>query len=169
MGYSLLTLAVPAAAWFIPVAAVNVLVVLTLLGIGMAGLWAGMHAIGTSKKLTWKALLSPFDAFGQPVAAQVVSVLFFALGLILILPGLLALQGLRFAMPLVVIHKVPFWEAMKTSWRITRPDWWKWLAFDLLCLFILALGALAGGIGLLVALPVVMGARYASFRAVMGE
>lgn len=167
MGYSLLTLAVPAAAWFIPVAAVNVLVLLTLLGIGMAGMWAGMNALHIPKKLTWKVLFSPFDAFGQPVAAQVVSVLFFALGLILIVPGLLALQGLRFAMPLVVIHEVPFWEAMKTSWRITRPHWWKWLIFDLVCLLILTLGALAGGIGLLVALPLVMGARYASFRAVV--
>jgi uncharacterized membrane protein len=76
----------------------------------------------------------------------------------LILPGIYLCVAYVFAPILPVDKSLGFWEAMETSRRVITRHWWQMFALVLLALPVLVAGSLALGVGIFVAIPLVMGA-----------
>jgi uncharacterized membrane protein len=78
--------------------------------------------------------------------------------LCLILPGIYLLVAYSFAYLAATDKQVGFWEAMELSRKTVTRHWWSVLGLLLLGIPFMILGAVALGVGLLVAMPLVMGA-----------
>jgi hypothetical protein len=76
----------------------------------------------------------------------------------LILPGIYLVVAYAFSAILAVDKGLGFWEAMETSRKVITRNWWHMLGLLLLCIPVLILGCLALGVGIFVAMPVVVGA-----------
>jgi hypothetical protein len=100
------------------------------------------------------------------VLAYVLSSVLVGAGLVLlILPGIYLAVGYMFAVPLVVDKKMEFWTAMEVSRRVVHAHWWTMFSFAIVTALIIIAGALAFGVGLLLAVPTVM----ASLAYVYGD
>jgi hypothetical protein len=99
-----------------------------------------------------------------------------ALGMILcIAPGVYLAVGYLFVLPLIIDKKLDFWPAMEVSRQVVTKHWWSMFLFAIVLVLIICLGALACGLGLIIAIPVVFAAAmyvYEDFfgtRAVAAE
>jgi uncharacterized membrane protein len=98
-------------------------------------------------------------AFMTLVVIGVLVTVFFTVGVIcLILPGIYLIVAYAFAQYLAVDKGMGFWEAMESSRRIITKNWWQMFGLLLLVIPLLILGLLALGVGIFVALPVMVGA-----------
>lgn len=109
-----------------------------------------------------------FDAFSQflpLLLATVVMSILISIGLIaLVLPGLYLALAYAFTILNIVDRKMDFWPAMEASRKAVTAHFWQYLVLSLLFLLICFAGALAFGIGLLVAIPVCLAAQYCFYR-----
>jgi uncharacterized membrane protein len=86
-------------------------------------------------------------------------------GLILfIIPGIIAILALMFSNYLIVDKGLSFVEAMKKSYRITRPHWMQLFLFLIILVVFNVAGALLLFIGLLISVPVSMLAMAHAYR-----
>jgi uncharacterized membrane protein len=76
----------------------------------------------------------------------------------LIIPGIYLGVAYAFAHILAVDKGLEFWTALETSRKVITRNWWPMFGLLLLAIPVYILGALALGVGLLVAIPVVLGA-----------
>jgi len=98
-------------------------------------------------------------AFVALLVAGIVMHLFLTIGFIcLILPGIYLLIAYSFTDILAVDKGLGFWEAMEASRRTITRRWWSVLGLLLLGIPFLILGGLAFGVGVFVAIPLVVGA-----------
>ncbi len=88
--------------------------------------------------------------------------------ILLIIPGVYFLLAYIFAAPLVVDRRLDFWEALELSRRTVNPIWFNMFGFLLLLLLLNLGGAVALGVGLLVTVPVTMGAITAAYADLFG-
>ncbi|WP_052464411.1 DUF975 family protein [Methyloceanibacter caenitepidi] len=88
---------------------------------------------------------------------------------LLIVPGLIAMVLFMFAGFLVVDRGLGPLDALKTSMEMTKGNRWPLFGFAVLTALILALGVLALGLGLLVAVPIVGLATAYAYRALSGR
>jgi hypothetical protein len=103
------------------------------------------------------------------LAGLLVSVLT-ALGFILcILPGIYLAVCYMFVLPLIIDKKLDFWPAMEVSRQVVHHHWWSMFLFVLLLLLIVCAGALACGLGLLIAMPVVFAAAMYVYEDLFGD
>jgi uncharacterized membrane protein len=103
--------------------------------------------------------------FGPLVAIGLVTSLFVTVGIFcLILPGIYLLVAYLFAAFLAVDKGLGFWDAMETSRRVITRNWWRVFGLILLSLPCLILGALALGVGIFVAIPLVLGAYVYAYE-----
>lgn len=85
--------------------------------------------------------------------------IFVSVGLfLLIVPGVYLFVAYVFAPLLAVDRRLGYWDAMETSRRVVTRNWWRVAGLILLILPTVALGALALGVGLFVAIPLATGA-----------
>jgi hypothetical protein len=92
------------------------------------------------------------------VAGLLVSI-FITVGVFcLVLPGLYLAVAYSFTVILAVDKGLGFWEAMETSRKVITRQWWRVLGLMLLAIPFLILGAVALGVGIFVAIPLVLGA-----------
>jgi hypothetical protein len=75
-----------------------------------------------------------------------------------ILPGWYLVIAYSFAIILAVDKRLGFWESMETSRKVVTRQWWRVLGLILLAIPFLILGAIALGVGVFVAIPLVLGA-----------
>ncbi len=87
---------------------------------------------------------------------------------LLVIPGVYLLVGYLFASALVVDRRLDFWEALETSRRTVNPIWFSMFAFVLLLTIINVAGILLLGVGLLVSVPVSIGAMAAAYHGLFG-
>jgi len=92
------------------------------------------------------------------VADLVISVFVTAGIFCLILPGVYLAIAYSFAIILAVDKRLGFWESMETSRKVVTRQWWRVLGLVLLAIPFLILGGIALGVGVFVAIPLVLGA-----------
>jgi uncharacterized membrane protein len=108
-----------------------------------------------------------------PVPLMIATVLVGALtavGFILcILPGVYLVVGYMFVLPLILDKKLDFWPAMEVSRQVVHKQWWSLFLFALVMVLILCAGALLCGIGLIIAVPLVMAALMYVYEDLFGS
>jgi|SRR5208283_1342247 len=98
-------------------------------------------------------------AFIALVAAGLLVTIFVTVGLcLLVIPGIYLAIAYAFTYMLATDKRLPVWDAMETSRRIVTRQWWRVLGLVLLGIPFLILGFAALGVGILVAMPLVVGA-----------
>ena len=98
-------------------------------------------------------------AFVALLVAGILVSAFVTVGLFcLLIPGIYLAVAYAFAYILAVDKGLGFWESMETSRKVITRQWWRVFGLMLLSIPFLILGALALGIGIFVALPLVTGA-----------
>jgi len=92
-----------------------------------------------------------------------------AVGLVLcILPGIYLAVGYLFVLPLVIDKKLDFWPAMEVSRQVVTKYWWSMFLFVIVLILIVCAGALACGLGLIIAMPVVFAAAMYVYEDLFG-
>jgi hypothetical protein len=98
-------------------------------------------------------------AFLTLIVVGILFSVFVTLGVFcLILPGIYLAVAYTFASILAVDKGLGFWESMETSRQVITRNWWRVFGLLLLAIVILAFGVLALGVGVFVAVPLVVGA-----------
>jgi len=97
-----------------------------------------------------------------------ISGLLILLGFYLVLPGIYLTIAWLFTLPLIADKEMDFWAAMELSRKVVTKHWFKFLGFGLICLLLMFAGALVFGVGLLVAIPWVLGAMMYAYEDVFG-
>lgn len=93
-----------------------------------------------------------------------------ALGLLLlIVPGIYLLVGYVFVLPLIVDKGLPAWEALELSRRTVHKHWWATFGLLLAQALLILIGALAAGVGLVLALPLCMAALMVAYEDLFGS
>ena len=87
---------------------------------------------------------------------------------LLILPGIYLAVCYMFVTPLIIDHRMEFWDAMETSRKIVSKNWFMVFGLSLALFAVVFLGVLALMIGLLVAIPVVACASSIAYKEVVG-
>jgi hypothetical protein len=91
------------------------------------------------------------------------------IGLILcIAPGVYLAVGYLFVLPLIIDKKLDFWPAMEVSRQVVHKHWWSMFLFAIVLVLIICLGALACGLGLIIAVPVVFAAAMFVYEDLFG-
>ncbi|HEY1765943.1 MAG TPA: GYF domain-containing protein [Opitutaceae bacterium] len=91
--------------------------------------------------------------------------LFFVLGLVcLILPGIYLGVAYSFAVLLGVDKRLAVWDAMETSRKTITRQWWPMFGLILLGIPFSILGVLCLGVGIFVALPLIVGALVYAYE-----
>lgn len=92
-----------------------------------------------------------------------------AVGLVLcILPGIYLAVSYLFVLPLVIDKKLDFWPAMEVSRQVVTKYWWSMFLFVIVLILIVCAGALACGLGLIIAMPVVFAAAMYVYEDLFG-
>jgi uncharacterized membrane protein len=74
-----------------------------------------------------------------------------------------------FALPLIIDRQLPFWPAMKLSWRVAHRRFLPLLGLLLCCAVVNLVGLLALCVGIVVALPIGMAALAFTYEDLFGE
>lgn len=89
--------------------------------------------------------------------------------LLLILPGIYLVVAWSFAPLLIIDKRLDFWPALELSRKVVTKVWFQIFAMFLVCFGIFILGALALGVGLLVAFPLIAGAWVYIYEEIFGS
>lgn len=107
---------------------------------------------------------SMFDYYHMTGHLALAGILIYILTLIgfllLILPGIYLSVAYVFALPLIADKGLDVWEAMELSRKAVTKNWFKVFGLMLLLVLIFGLGALALGIGLIWAIPLMFVTLY---------
>jgi uncharacterized membrane protein len=88
--------------------------------------------------------------------------------LLLIIPGIYLAVAYTFALPLVLEKKMNFWDAMEFSRKLISKNWFSFFGFAFVLVLINFAGALLLGVGLLVTIPLSVGAIAAAYADIVG-
>jgi len=116
-------------------------------------------------------MFAGFNVALQPLilAGLLVSALT-AVGFVLcVLPGIYLAVSYIFVLPLVIDKKLDFWPAMEVSRQVVHKNWWPMFLFAIVMLLIVCLGAIACGLGLIIAMPVVFAAAMYVYEDLFGQ
>jgi len=116
-------------------------------------------------------MFAGFNVALQPLilAGLLVSALT-AVGFVLcVLPGIYLAVCYIFVLPLVIDKKLDFWPAMEVSRQVVHKNWWPMFLFAIVMLLIVCLGAIACGLGLIIAMPVVFAAAMYVYEDLFGQ
>ncbi|HEY5043261.1 MAG TPA: glycerophosphoryl diester phosphodiesterase membrane domain-containing protein [Verrucomicrobiae bacterium] len=76
--------------------------------------------------------------------------------------------SLQFILPLIADKQMPFWTAMKTSWKMVHKHWWQIFGLTIVIGLVSFAGVLACGIGLLFTLPIGVAAMMIAYETIFG-
>lgn len=143
---------------------------MVLYGPMLAGLYILVMRVARSESAGFGNLFDGFRQFFVPtVLASIVTSLLITLGiLLLVLPGIFLALVYGFTYLFIVDRQLDFWPAMEASRKTITAHFWQYLLLALLFLLICLLGAIPFGLGLLVAMPLCMGAQYCVYRDLTG-
>lgn len=160
VGYTIVVFFILFAASFIPLAG------LILTGPLYAGYFIMSHQIKTRQSRDFGLYFKGFDRFVPLMLYSVISSLFIIIGLfLLVIPGLYLAVAYLVGVPFVLFYQsIGFWDAMEFCRRAVTKDWWSFFGLAIINFLIVVAGALAFGIGVLFALPLVQCILYAAFR-----
>ena len=106
----------------------------------------------------------------QVVLATLVGFVITMIGFVcLILPGIYLLVAYAFSNLLITDKKVAFWDGLEASRKTVTRHWWSVFGLLLLGIPFLILGAACLGVGILVAVPFIMGAVTYAYEDLFGS
>lgn len=124
---------------------------------------------GTPRSVSWAASLVAGSAV-TILMAGIAQLALAMLGLLLlILPGIYLLVSYAFVLPIIVDKRLPVWEAMELSRTTVHRQWWATFGLLLAQAALIVLGALAAGVGLIVALPICTAALMVAYEDLFGD
>ena len=88
--------------------------------------------------------------------------------ILLIIPGIYLAVAYTFALPFVLEKKMNFWDAMELSRKLISKNWFAFFGFVLVLGLVNIAGALVLGLGLLVTIPLSVGAIAAAYDDIVG-
>ncbi len=133
------------------------------------GFYLTCQKITKGESIEFGDFFKGFDHFKELFLGQIVMTLMVVIGIIcLVLPGIYLALAYGFMVPLIVLGKLPFWEAMETSRKIITKNWFMFFAMGFVYFGIILLGLLALGVGILVAAPVILCIQYAMYESIVG-
>jgi uncharacterized membrane protein YesL len=111
-------------------------------------------------------LFSGFSrAFVQLLLAGIVGSILTVLGFVcLLLPGIYLAVAYGFANLLITDKQVAFWDGLETSRKTVTRHWWSVFGLMLLSIPFIILGLVCLGVGIFVALPLIMGAMAYAYE-----
>lgn len=139
----------------------------SLIDMGMIAFFLAAHANPETVKLSQLWHPRPYLTY---LATSFLVYLAIGLGfLLLIVPGIVALVVFMFSMIIVIDQGLGPIDAMSESMRITRGYRWRLLGLAAVQVLIAVAGVLALGVGILVALPVVMISSVHAYRVLLSK
>jgi len=120
------------------------------------------------KKLPFSELFTQVKYFWRVLGASILVGLIVLAGFILfIVPGIYLALRLQFTVNLIVDQDLGIIEAMKKSGELTHGVKWSLLLFVLTTIGIIILGAIALGVGIFVAIPIIWLAEIQIYRKLL--
>lgn len=139
----------------------------TLISMGVTAFYLAAYANPHTAEFSMLWHPQPFWKF---LGASILTTLAIVIGFVLlVVPGIIALLFFMFSTFIVIDRGLGPIEAMKESMRITEGNRWPLLGLICLLFLILIAGALALGVGLLVAMPVATLAFVHAYRVLSGR
>ncbi len=89
--------------------------------------------------------------------------------LLLVLPGVYLAVGYMFVLPLVIDKRMDVWTAMEVSRRVVHQQWWMTFALAIVAALMVLAGALAFGVGVILAVPVATAALMYAYDDLFGN
>lgn len=130
-----------------------------------AGLYWMAYKASIGEKPELADLKIGFDFVLPLVLYSIISGILISIGFVLlIIPGIYLAVSYLFVNLLIVNNRLDFWDAMETSRKVVTNNWFSVFFFGLSLFLIMLLGALALGVGLLVAIPVSIIAISVAYR-----
>jgi len=130
-----------------------------------AGLLKVLLSYFDGKKLLIDEMFKQIKYFWRVLAAYILLTVVVTVGLILfVIPGIYWSLKYQFVINLIVDKDMGVFEAMKQSGELTKGLKLRLLVFNLATVGVMILGALALGVGILVAYPVIMLAEVYVYR-----
>lgn len=134
-----------------------------------SGIVKGALDITRGKAISLGSMFQGID-FAQVVVAALLLAVATTVGLVLcILPGLAVMFLTAFTLHFIIDKQLPAIEAIKASVSFVMANAGTLLVFFLACIAAYIVGALLCGVGLLVAIPVVVIAQAYAYRTLQGE
>ncbi len=162
VGYTVVVLIIGIASAVIPLATV------ILAGPLNAGFIIAAHKIQSKEEIEFGTFFKGFDRFLPLMLYSIVSGVLIAVGIILlVIPGIYLAVAYLIAIPFVYFyHEIGFWKAMELCRKAVTQNWWSFFGLAIVNILIALAGALALGIGILFATPLIQCILYAAFRQV---
>ena len=121
---------------------------------------------GTKRQIS--DVFTQFTYFWRVLGANILLGIMIGLGMILlIVPGIYLALRFMFTIPLIIDKNLDIGEAMKQSTEMTRGIKMSLLGFALVSLGVFILGAIALGVGIFVAIPVIWLAYIYQYKALL--
>ncbi len=113
------------------------------------------------ESIHYRSMFNYYHMTGHLALAAILIYILTLIGfLLLILPGIYLSIAYVFALPLIADKGLDVWEAMELSRKVVTKNWFKVFGLMLLLGLIFGLGALALGIGLIWAIPLMFVTLY---------
>lgn len=136
----------------------------------LAGMYLMIISVDRDEPVSIRRLFDGFSFFVPVVLSSVLISLIVSIGLVLlVLPGIYAALVYGITTLLIVDRGMDFWPAMESSRKTLHVYIWPYLLLALLLSVIFVLASIPLGLGLLVAVPVCMGAQYRFYRSISRE
>jgi len=134
----------------------------------LAGLYVMIIRLDAGESVALGNLADGLPRFVPLLVASVVISLLVTLGLmLLVLPGIYLAVAWGFTTLNIIDRDMDFWPAMEDSRRTITAHFLPYFGLVLIMLVLVALGSLPLGLGLLVAIPVCLGAQYRFYRRLL--
>lgn len=131
----------------------------------LAGLYLLVMRVEAGEAVSLNVLFDGFSQILPLVLASLLSGLLIAIGLlILVVPGVYLAIAYGFTTLNIIDRGLDFWPAMEASRKEITQHFLGYVGLGLILLALIFAGALAFGVGLLVALPVCIAAHYRFYR-----
>lgn len=88
--------------------------------------------------------------------------------LVCLLPVTYLSVNWQFTLPLIVDKQLPFWTAMKTSWKMVHRHWWQVFGLTVVIGLVSASGVLGCCIGVLFTIPIGIAAMIIAYETIFG-
>jgi uncharacterized membrane protein len=134
-----------------------------------AGFYLVALKVAKQRSTTFNDFFRGFHYFLPLLLARIVTSIFIALGLVLlIIPGIYLAVAYTFVFPLILERKMDFWQAMETSRQVTTKQWFSFFWLGALLFLINLVGLLPCGLGLLITIPLTYCTYVAAYESVFG-
>ena len=136
----------------------------------MAGIMMMAIEHGRGEQIDFKSVLNYYHLTGKVALAGILIYIMTMIGFVLlILPAIYVSVAYAFTLPLIVDKNMQVWEAMEHSRKTVTKHWFKVAGLMGMLTIIMVLGAIALGIGLVWAIPLMFVTLYGLAYPVMFE